>query len=189
MYRAASVVSPYKGDAVQKGREFLRAQVNNTIMQHHALIESLEAHAKQADDQRYRELCHRYLPRLQSHQDMLEQYGKSIGASGDGGVKKVIGDVLGKARDTVDAMREDDFLRVVSDIVMIRQAQDTFATFAAVGETIGQPRLADIGQECASDHDHMQREFNTLERDLFVENAGATTETSATVRTRTEARP
>jgi hypothetical protein len=154
---------------VDTGRDFLRAQVNNAIAQHQTLVDGIESHARQADDRRYRELCQRYLPRLISHQHMLEDYGRTIGAGARTGLKEAFGTALGKARDAVDALRESDFLRVVEDVVMIRQAQDTFAAFGAVGERIGEPRLGDIGHECEREHDTMQREFNELVRTLFVE--------------------
>ena len=153
---------------MEKGRDFLRAQINNAVMQHQTLIDNLEDHIKQADDSRYRDLCQRYFTKMTDHQRTLEEYGTSIGAEGRTGVKKAIGSALGKAREVVDSMRETDFLRVVGDIVMIRQSQDTFATFAAVGDRIGEPRLAEIGRACERDHDEMQREFNLLVRTMFV---------------------
>jgi hypothetical protein len=153
---------------MEKGREFLRAQVNNAIMQHQTLLDNLEDHVKQADDSRYRELCQRGAAKISTHQRMLEEYGTSIGAEGRTGVKKAIGAALGKARDAVDSMRESDFLRVVGDIVMVRQAQDTFATFAAVGDRIGEPRLAELGRAGERDHDELQRELNQLVRTMFV---------------------
>ncbi|HXI11835.1 MAG TPA: hypothetical protein VNM92_04230 [Thermoanaerobaculia bacterium] len=159
---------------MDKGRDFLRAQVNNAIMLHATLIENLEDHIKQAEDNRYRELCQRYLTRMGPHQRTLEDYGTSIGAAGATGVKKAIGVVLGKARDAVDSMRESDFLRVVGDIVTIRQCQDTFATFAEAGDKIGEPRLSEIGRTCERDHDEMQREFNQLIRTMFVAHTLAT---------------
>lgn len=158
---------------MEKGREFLRAQINNAIMQHQTLIDNLEDHIKQADDSRYRELCQRYLPKMTAHQKTLETYGASIGAEGATGVKKALGVALGKARDVVDSMRETDFLRVAGDIVTIRQSQDTFATFAAAGDKIGEPRLAETGRACERDHDEMQREFNTLIHGMFVAHVQA----------------
>jgi hypothetical protein len=155
---------------VDTGRDFLRAQVSSAIMQHQSLVDAVDGHGRQADDRRYREMCQRYLPRLISHQHMLEDYGRTIGAEGRSGLKEALGSALGRARDAVDALRETDFLRIVEDIVMIRQAQDTFATFGAVGERIGEPRLGDIGHECEREHDAMQREFNELVRTLFVEH-------------------
>ncbi len=156
------------------GRDFLRSQVNNCIMQHQALLEAIRDHVDQADDPRYRELCSKHLPHMERHQGMIEEYGKSLGATGGGVLKNALGAVLGKARDAVDAMRETDFLRVVGDIVMIRQAQDTFATFARAGEKIGDARLAEIGRTGEKEHDTMQHEFNAYIADLFVDHVNGT---------------
>ncbi len=158
---------------MHKGRDFLLAQVSNCVMQHRTLLESLEDHEKQAQDARFRELCTRFLPRMRQHQTMLEEYRATLGEPSGEAFKNVLGFVLGKAKDAADALRNDDFLRVVEDIVMIRQSQDTFATFAAVGERLGETRLAEIGRSGEKDHDEMQREFNSLVQDLFVKNAKA----------------
>jgi hypothetical protein len=152
------------------GRDFLRAQLNNSIMQHQTLLESLRDHAKQADDQRYRALCERYVPSLENHQRMIEEYGKSVGSEGGSGLKNALGSVLGKARDAVDAMRETDFLRIVGDVVLIRQAQDTFATFAVAGDRLGDTRLAELGRMGEREHDTMQKEFNQLCAEMFVDH-------------------
>ncbi len=159
------------------GRDFLRAQLNNSLAQHHNLIISLRDHAEQADSARYRQLCTQYLPALERHQGMLEQYGRQLGTETVGGsIKDAIGSVLAKARDAVDALRESDFLRVVGDIVLIRQAQDTFRTFAVAGEQIGEAQLAQIGREAEAHHDDMQRDFNDLAAELFVQHASATSD-------------
>lgn len=156
------------------GRDFLKAQLNNCIAQHQSLVENLRDHVEQADDPRYKQLCARYLPKVERHQGMLEEYGKSMGATGGGGLKGALGSVLGKARDAVDAMRETDFLRVVGDIVMIRQAQDTFATFARAGERLGEQRLAEIGRMGEQEHDEMQRDFNGFCVESFVDHVKGT---------------
>lgn len=153
------------------GRDFLRAQLNNAIAQHQSLVESLRDHAEQADDPRFRQLCQKHLPHMEKHQGMLEEYGKSIGADGGGGLKGALGSMLGKARGAVDAMRETDFLRVVGDIVMIRQAQDTFGTFAKAGERLGEQRLAELGRTGEQEHDTMQKEFNQYCVESFVDHA------------------
>ena len=152
------------------GRDFLRAQLNNSIMQHQTLLESLRDHADQADDMRFRNLCERYVTATENHQRMLEEYGKSVGAEGGSGLKGALGSVLGKAKDAVDAMRTTDFLRLVGDIVMIRQAQDTFATFAYAGDRLGDTRLAEIGRMGEREHDTMQKEFNMLCAEMFVDH-------------------
>jgi hypothetical protein len=158
---------------MDKGRDFLRAQVSNAVMQHKTLLENVEDHEQHAEDPRYRQLCSRYIPQLRQHQRMLEEYRATLGGESGSGVKEAIGTMLGKARDAVDAVREDDFLRVVGDVVTIRQSQDTFATFAATGDQIGEPRLAQIGRDCERDHDSMQRDFNTLAQAMFAERARA----------------
>lgn len=155
---------------MHEGRDFLRAQVSNAVMQHRTLVESLEDHAKQAEDPRARELCARHLPHAQEHQRLLEDYRSTLGEPAGEGVKGVIGSVLGKARDVADRFRGDDFLRLVEDEVMIRQSQDTFATFANVGEKVGEPRLADLGRRGMQDHERMSGEFNHLIQQMFVEN-------------------
>lgn len=156
---------------MEKGRDFLRAQVSNCVMQHRTLLENLEDHQKQAEDPRYRELCARYIPGLQQHQRMLEEYRDTLGEEAGAGAKEALGAVLGKARDFADLFRGSDFLRLVGDIVTIRQSQDTFATFAAAGDQLGEPRLAEIGRQGEKDHDQMQRDFNRLVQQLFVEHA------------------
>lgn len=159
---------------MDRGRDFLRAQVSNAVMQHKTLLENLEDHAKQAQDPRYRDLCTRHLAGMRQHQTALEEYRATLGEDSGAGLKEALGTVLGKARDAVDAVRNSDFLRLVGDIVTIRQSQDTFATFAAVGDRIGEPRLAELGRMGERDHDEMQREFNALSHELFVAHVQGT---------------
>lgn len=168
------------------GREFLTSQLNNSIVQHQSLAENLKDHAEQADDPRYRQLCQQYLPAVERHQHMLEEYGRTVGAEGRGGIKGAIGSAIGKARDLVDSARETDFLRVVGDVVMIRQAQDTFATFARAGERLGESRLAELGRMGEQEHDAMQRAFNEYCAELFVDHVKGTVP-KATHRTSREA--
>lgn len=167
------------------GRDFLRAQINNAIAQHTNLIDAIREHSEQAESPRYRELCLEYLPSLERHQGMLEQYARQVGIEGGGNiVKNALGAVLGKARDAVDAMRESDFLRVVADTVMIRQAQDTFRTFETVGEQIGEPELAQIGRDASTQHDAMQGDFNDLAAEIFVQRVNAVSESERTSKVR-----
>ena len=155
---------------METGREFLQAQVNNTIALHHAVIDELESHAKQADEPAYRELCLKWIPRMEDHHRKLVAYGASIGADDSGGIKKALGAVLAKARETVDSLRETDFLRIVGDTVMARQLQDTYETFAVAGARTGDQQLTDLGKHGSAEHDQMQREFNELTRDMFIDH-------------------
>ena len=154
---------------MERGIDFLKSQVNNAVGQHKAFVEALEAHEQQAEDSRFRDLCSRHIPRMREHQRMLEDYQAALGGEiGDG--KKLMGAILGKARDLADAARESDFLRLVGDIVMSDQAEDTFKTFRDGGRALGNTQLAQIGETGERHHDEYNREANRLVQIMFVEN-------------------
>jgi hypothetical protein len=158
---------------METGQDFLRSQVNNAVALHKAFLDSLKDHSRQAEDPRYRELCNKYIPLMSQHQGMLEQYQQSLGArEQEGTAKKVLASVLNFGKDVVDSARTDDFLRLVNDIVMGRQAEDTFKTFREAGRALGIQRLAQIGEEGEREHDQFVHEANTLIQQLFVERVG-----------------
>jgi hypothetical protein len=154
---------------MDRGIDFLKSQVNNAVMQHQAFLDALEDHEKQADDIRFRDLCSRHIPNVREHQRMLEDYQQVLGAEAGSG-KKFLGNVLGKARDLADAARESDFLRLVGDIVMSRQAEDTFKTFRDAGRVLGNTQLAQIGEVGERHHDMYNREANNLVQQMFIEH-------------------
>jgi len=154
---------------MNRGQEFLQAQVNNAVAQHGAFIDALEDHERQAEDERFRSLCAKYIPLMREHQRMLESYQDEIGGKG-GALKKAAGAVLSKARDLADATRGSDFLRLVGDIVMSRQAEDTFKTFREGGRRLGLRRLAEVGEAGERGHDDYHRDANRLIQQLFVEH-------------------
>jgi len=154
---------------MDRGIDFLRSQVNNATMQHRTFLTALEDHEQQAEDSRFRDLCSRHIPRVREHQRMLEAYQETLGAETGIG-KHILGAVLGKARDLADAARESDFLRLVGDIVMSRQAEDTFKTFRDAGRVLGNARLAQIGEVGERHHDEYNREANRLVQQMFVEH-------------------
>ncbi len=155
---------------MDRGMDFLKSQVNNAVMQHKTLLQNLEDHETQAEDQRYRDLCSRHIPKMREHQRMLEQYAASIGAETSAG-KQLLGKALGVARDLADSVRESDFLRLVGDIVTARQSQDTFATFREAGRQLGITQLSTLGEHGERDHDEYVKEANRLAQQLFVEHA------------------
>src|SRR4051812_23217991 len=112
---------------MDRGIDFLKSQINNAVMQHQTFLNALEDHEGQAEDARFRDLCTRHIPHMREHQRMLEEYQSELGAEAGVG-KKVLGAALGAARDLADAARESDFLRLVGDIVLARQSEDTFKT-------------------------------------------------------------
>jgi hypothetical protein len=173
---------------MDRGIDFLKSQVNNAVMQHQTLLKNLEDHERQAEDQRYRDLCSKHIPHMREHQRMLEEYQRSIGAEAGTG-KKVLGAALVVARDLADSVRESDFLRLVGDIVTARQSQDTFATFREAGRALANPQLQRIGEIGEQHHDQFVRDANRLAQLMFVEHArgvdaGAEIRTSANVESR-----
>ena len=158
---------------MDRGLDFLKSQINNAVMQHKSFLEALEDHEGQAEDTRFRDLCSRHIPRAREHQRMLEDYQSTLGAEMGAG-KNILGAVLGKARNLADAARESDFLRLVGDIVMSRQAEDTFKTFRDAGRTLGNAQLAQIGEMGERHHDEYNREANRLVQQMFVEHVRGT---------------
>lgn len=150
------------------GQSFLKSQIGNAVAQHKAFLDSLKDHARQAEDPRFRELCNKYIPLMSQHQGMLEQYQQSLGAQ-EGTTKKVLATVLNFGKDIVDAARTDDFMRLVTDIVMARQGEDTFKTFREAGRELGLTQLFQVGEAGERGHDDYVKEANRLAQQLFVE--------------------
>lgn len=171
---------------MEKGTDFLKAQVANAVMQHNTFLDSLVDHEKQADDQRFRDLCSKYIPMMRQHQRSLEQYAEELGAE-SGAAKKAFGKVAEVAKGLVDSARETDFLRLVEDIVMARQSEDTFKTFREAGKSLGNTRLTEIGEHGERGHDEYVKEANRLVQQMFVEHVRGTT--ASDVRSTTGARP
>jgi len=162
---------------MDRGIDFLKAQVNNAVMQHQTFLEALTDHEKQAEDPRFRDLCSKYIPIMQEHQRMLEQYQEQLGAT-TGVAKKAVGKALGVARDLADAARESDFLRLVGDIVMARQSEDTFKTFREAGRTLNNQQLQQIGDVGERHHDDYVKDANRLAAQMFVEHVRGTDATA-----------
>ena len=158
---------------MDRGVDFLKSQVSNAVMQHRTLLQSLEDHEAQAKDIRFRDLCGKHIPRMREHQRQLEEYARTLGEA-EGFAKKAAGVVLGVARDLADVVRESDFLRLVGDIVMARQAEDTFKTFREAGRTLGIQPLASIGEMGERHHDEYVKDANRLAQQLFVEHVRGT---------------
>ncbi len=154
---------------MDRGVDFLKSQVSNAVMQHRTFLQSLEDHESQATDIRYRDLCTRFIPKAREHQRMLEDYQRTLGVN-EGIVKKAAGVALGVARDLADAVRESDFLRLVGDIVMARQGEDTFKTFRDAGRVLGIQQLASIGEMGERHHDEFVKEGNRLVQQMFIEH-------------------
>lgn len=153
-----------------RGTAFLKAQVNNAVAQHKAFVNALEDHEEQAEDTRFRDLCTRHIPHMREHQRMLEEYQSQLGADA-GTTKRIIGVALGAAHNLADAARESDFLRLVGDVVMARQSEDTFKAFREAGKMMGYDTLHEIGDIGERYHDAYVKEANRLVQHMFVESA------------------
>jgi hypothetical protein len=154
---------------METGNEFLTSQVANAVMQHRTFLQSVEEHEGQAEDARFRDLCSRHIPRMREHQRMLEELARSLGADDEGVAKKIAGAAMGVAKDLADAARKSDFLRLVGDIVMARQSEDTFKTFRDAGRQLGLTQLAQVGELGERHHDDYVKEANRLVQQIFVE--------------------
>lgn len=171
---------------MDRGIDFLKSQINNAVMQHQTFLKALEDHEGQAEDPRFRDLCTRHIPAMREHQRMLESYQQELGAEAGSG-KKFLGKALGVARDLADSARESDFLRLVGDIVMARQSEDTFKTFREAGKALANPRLQEIGDVGERHHDVYVKEANRLVQSIFVEHVQGVDVTTQTTTTRVNA--
>lgn len=152
------------------GSAFLRSQVHNAVVQHGTFLRSLEDHESQADDPRFRDLCSRHIPHMREHQRMLEEYQSQLGGD-DGITGKLVGTAIGVARELADAARDSDYEHLITDLVMARQAEDTFKTFREAGKMMGNRTLQEIGDVGERHHDAYVKEANRLLQHLFVEYA------------------
>jgi len=155
---------------MESGIDFLKSQISNAVMQHRTFLQSLEDHESQAQDDRFRDLCSRHIPHMREHQRLLEELQHDIRA-GEGVVKKALGTAIGVARDLADVAAQDDYLRLVGDIVMARQAEDTFKTFREAGRQLSIQRLAQLGDIAERHHDDYVHEANRLVQPMFVERS------------------
>jgi hypothetical protein len=156
---------------MDRGNDFLKAQIHAAAAQHHAFLKALEDHEAQAEDARYRDLCTRYIATMRDHQRMLEDYQSELGAPGAGVLRRAVGATVGVARNLADAARESDFARLASDITMSLQAEESFKIFREAGRALGLRHLAEIGEKGERDHDSYNRDANRLVQQMFIERS------------------
>lgn len=158
---------------MDQGMDFLKSQIANAAMQHEAFVKSLEDHESGTNDPRLRELYARFIPLAREDQIRLEDYERTLGAD-QGMVKKAIGKTFGIAKDLADKAQDDDFYRLVEDIVMARQSEDTFRTFREAGKTLDNQVLQQLGDKGERDQDQFVHSANRLVQQLFVERVRGT---------------
>ena len=154
---------------MDNGNAFLKSQIDNAVVQHRTFVSALEAHEVEADDSRLSDLCTRHLPHMRAHQRMLEEYQSQL--DGSSGISKSrIRSAVNVVRDLADAAQENDHLRLVGDIMMGRQAEDTFRTFREAGKMLGDRTLREIGEIGERHHDAYAKDANRLVQHMFVEH-------------------
>lgn len=157
---------------METGKEFLRSQVNDAVVLHRAFVDALRDHGSDAEDPRFSELCARFMPIMEEHQRQLEEFQESLGS--ESGIRgKVLGRVVGAARELADVAREDDFHRLVGDISMSSMAENAFRTFREAGRILRDQRLAELGTLGERQHDDFNRDANRLAQAMFVEHVRA----------------
>jgi hypothetical protein len=153
---------------MDRGTAFLRRQINNAVAQHDRFVWALEDHEEQAEDIRFRDLCSRHIPYMRELQRVLEEYQSQLAVST--GLGRENGVAAG-AHNLADAARGSDFFRLVGDIVLARQAEDTFKTFREAGKMMGYKTLQEIGETGERQHDAYVKDANRLVQHMFVEHA------------------
>ena len=162
---------------MENGIAFVKSQVDNAVGQHQTLLRALQDSESVADDERYRDLCARHTPHMREHQRMLEEYQSKLGGTPvtvtglAAAVKDLAGRAAGIAKELADAPRQSDYSRLVGDLALARQAEDTFKIFRDAGRALGLTELARIGEVAERHHDEYAQDANRLVQQMFVEHA------------------
>jgi len=171
---------------MDRGTAFLRRQINNAVAQHDRFVWALEDHEEQAEDLRFRDLCSRHIPYMRELQRVLEEYQSQLAVSTGLGRENGVGP---GAHNLADATRQSDFFRLVGDVVLARQAEDSFKTFREAGKMMGYKTLQEIGDVGERQHDAYVKEANRLVQQMFVEHAHGIDRTAPSAVERLNASP
>jgi hypothetical protein len=173
---------------MQSGIDFLRAQVDDATAIHASLLESMVYHESEANDQRYRDLCDRHLPRMREHQLMLEELRVTLGvAKGSNPPAELIGVIrtaassaIGIARHLADAPTSD-YKRLAADLDLARRLEVTFKTFRDGGRALRIDRLTQLGEVAERHHDDYSADAKRLLLQMFIERAEGASDAARTV--------
>jgi hypothetical protein len=153
---------------MERGVDFVRAQINHAVAQHQTLVDMLAEHRNDAKDERFRALCSRYLGPMHQMQVMLGEYQQAIGG-GSGPVRGVMARAAGFVRDMADRARDSDYHKLATDLVAAHASEDMFWTFHEAGMHVGDARLELLGEAGARGHADYITEARQLMTTLFVE--------------------
>jgi hypothetical protein len=155
---------------MERGLDFLKAQVNAVAAQHQTFLDMLAEHRQDAKDERFRALCARSLAPMHQHQAMLEHYQQALGTETGAG-KRAIAKAAGFVRDLADRARDSDYHKLVTDMLVSRQCEDAFWTFREAGLQLGDSRLERLGDTGWRSHDEYTTDARQLVTILFLEHA------------------
>src|SRR5690606_1355733 len=163
---------PYSGRRNMKsGMSFVRAQLMGAVVRHERFRTALQEHAGQAEDPRFRALCEHFGPPVLVNQRALETYAESIDSGA--ATRASIAD-SGVPADTLhepaDLKQASDFDRLSADLLMSRQAHDTFMVFRESARILGDTELERTGDLGAREHHAFARAAIRLLELMFVEN-------------------
>jgi hypothetical protein len=161
------------------GIDFLRDRIDDAVIQHGEFVQALLDHEAQAEDDRFRILCSTHLPHMREHQRMLEEYRETLNAGTSATslgtvadrVRRAAGTAFSRAKNLADAPVSNDFVRLMSDLQLARQGEDTFKIFRDGGRQLGIQRLAQIGEIGERDHDAYVADARRLVQQFFAERA------------------
>ncbi|HWZ59746.1 MAG TPA: hypothetical protein VNW46_12285 [Gemmatimonadaceae bacterium] len=153
---------------MERGLDFLKAQVNHVAAQHQTFLDMLAEHRQDARDGRFRALCARFLAPMHQHQEMLEHYQQSLGTETGAGTR-AIARAAGFVRDLADRARDNDYHKLLADMAVSRQCEDTFWTFRQAGMQLGDARLERLGDIGWGGHDEYGTEARQLATILLIE--------------------
>lgn len=155
---------------MQGAMSFLRSLVVRAVVQHRRFCAALELHREPSADRRLRELCERFSSPMHVHQRALEAYGESIdsGAATRAAIDEA-GIDAGVIPELADVRSASDFDRLSSDLLMSRQALDTFMLFRDGARILGDTELERTGDLGAREHSAFARAASRLLLRMFVE--------------------
>jgi hypothetical protein len=162
---------------MQSGIDFITAQIDDALVAHAALLQSMDWHESEADDSRYRDLCDRHLPRMREHQAMLEVLRADMEKTRSGASPDRPASATRHAPRTSNIPRSladaplSDYERLASDLNLVRRLEVVFKTFRDAGRTLRIDHLAKVGELAERHHDDYSADAKRLLLQMFVERA------------------
>jgi hypothetical protein len=154
-----------------RGELFTAMRANSACFQYEGFVAALRAHADDAYDERFRQLCLRTLPRAEACETMLKEYRDTLKPLPENGLTKWLGNILEVVQELTDLPRCSDIERLEGDIAMARQAGETFRLFQEGGLQLNLPAMEEVGEFGHRVQNEYLYAAEKLHQDFFVERA------------------